>query len=350
MNQQTRPTNGDPPGDQLRRGLDEEAPEAPNAAGSSGDHYSEVDSEETGTAGNNIWKRLEAALGIGSSLSGIGGFLITLYKIMSFQCCTGADAAASYSETKVRSLVWAGSLIAGTVGVLIPVAVYTAVGTSCDATLPSPYPSLFPSTGTPGSPPSSYPSLFPSKEPPPLISETSPFPSEGPSISPPTTFPQPENDSCRMAQNITVGDSATWTTTVSGTTHGATPDADFASHEGQCKVNGVRLTAPGVWYHLISPKGALFTIEITTCSETTNFNTQLSIFDGLSCLDLTCVGANDQDPRMDGCVVIDSSYFSSSPPFPFVVIPARDEYRILVHGYEDAVGDFNLTIKTSFVR
>mmetsp|Transcript_19105 Transcript_19105/g.54250 ORF Transcript_19105/g.54250 Transcript_19105/m.54250 type:complete len:1116 (-) Transcript_19105:109-3456(-) len=102
--------------------------------------------------------------------------------------------------------------------------------------------------------------------------------------------------------------------------------------------------APGVWYSVVG-NGQI--ISATTCDESTNFDTQITVFEG-DCfitpdvadqgdVPLQCVTGNDQS-------ACGSSSFVEWQSELGVV------YRILVHGYGSRVGDFALIVSTTFTE
>ena len=128
----------------------------------------------------------------------------------------------------------------------------------------------------------------------------------------------PGNDDCTGAEDL--GLLATGVTrSTSGSTIDATDDGlNCLSY----------LFSPGIWYkvQVVGPSD----LTVSTCDGATNYDTAISVFKGVDCNNLTCVAGND-----DVC-----SQQSS------VTVPVCNttEYFILVHGYRDSVGDFNLTV------
>lgn len=90
------------------------------------------------------------------------------------------------------------------------------------------------------------------------------------------------------------------------------------------------ITSPGVWYRLSDYSGSL---NILANGES-GFDTQLSVYTG-SCEDLGCMTYND-DAKCD----LSSSMVD-------IQADASIDYYILVHGYGNTVGDFNLNLTTS---
>ena len=125
---------------------------------------------------------------------------------------------------------------------------------------------------------------------------------------------QPTNDACDDAILATCGQ------TVPGTTTGSTFD-----DVGTC---GTSNTSGGVWYSVI---GTGSVITVSTCNQA-SYDTKLSVFTG-DCGALTCVGGADDAAGCGG--------FTSEFSFPSV---AGQEYRVLVHGFDTATGDFNLSV------
>ena len=122
----------------------------------------------------------------------------------------------------------------------------------------------------------------------------------------------PENDLCSDAIPLECGD------TVSGTTELATfDDAGFC---------GTDNTAPGVWYS-VSHFGV---ITASTCNQA-DFDTKLSAYSG-ECGDLGCIDGNDDG---SGCAGFTSELSWAS---------GGDEELLLVHGFGEATGNFDLTL------
>lgn len=89
---------------------------------------------------------------------------------------------------------------------------------------------------------------------------------------------------------------------------------------------------PGVWYKVQGTGGA---ITADTCSENTNFDTQISVFRG-SCNGLECVNGNN-----DYCGKQSQVIWASE----------KDEfYYVYVHGTAEETGDFELTLTRDYER
>jgi hypothetical protein len=104
--------------------------------------------------------------------------------------------------------------------------------------------------------------------------------------------------------------------------------SDSATVDTQAKSCGSASipTAPGVWYTIIGDGG---TIGASTCTGT-DFDSQISVFTGGSCDQLTCVDGNN-----DACGSQSRVDFQSN----------RDQtYRVLVHGVGGASGKFTISI------
>lgn len=129
--------------------------------------------------------------------------------------------------------------------------------------------------------------------------------------------PVASNDLCDNAIAIACGE------LVTGNTFGATPD-----NAPDCVTTN---TAPGIWY---SFTGTGDYVELSTCG-TATFDTKISVFTG-GCAGLTCVTGNDDG---SGC-----SGFTSVAGF---VSQPGVEYLILVHGFDDAAGAFDMTVTCS---
>lgn len=123
----------------------------------------------------------------------------------------------------------------------------------------------------------------------------------------------PENNDCENAEPVSENFAL-------GTTLGASIDDDT----GVCDVD---VSAPGVWYTV---RGTGQRITADTCSDSTNFDTKITVYQGSSCSRLSCVEGND-----DYCDLQSSVTWEST---------VDQEYKILVHGFGSAAGDFRLDI------
>jgi hypothetical protein len=113
------------------------------------------------------------------------------------------------------------------------------------------------------------------------------------------------------------------------TSDGATVDTEVVSSCGF----PTKVSAPGVWYTIIGDGGV---ITASTCTGT-DFDSQISIFTGGSCGQLTCVNGPDIG-FVVGC-------FQTGVDFQSM----QDQtYHVLVHGIGDASGNFALRISTEF--
>ncbi len=127
-----------------------------------------------------------------------------------------------------------------------------------------------------------------------------------------TTQFYPENDTCEQAYYVPVN------STIEGFTTQATPDGAPACF-------GFTSTAPGVWYKVI---GTGSTITATTCSDA-DYDTKISVYCS-GCVSPLCIDAND-----DYCGVRSQVSWCSAP---------GQVYLVLVHGYGDQVGTFELDV------
>ncbi len=128
----------------------------------------------------------------------------------------------------------------------------------------------------------------------------------------------PANDLCDDAIDVTANVNGA---PVAGTTVGSTFD-----NVGTC---GASNTSPGVWYKFTATGNGQATVS--TCGAA-SFDTKLSVFTG-TCASRTCVGGNDD---FTGCT-------GSTSQLSFATT-AGTTYYILVHGFNAAVGTFNLTV------
>ena len=132
------------------------------------------------------------------------------------------------------------------------------------------------------------------------------------------------NDFCTSAIDISVGE------TLAGSTRDATNDSSIAP---DCGSNPVEADiSVGVWYHLV---GTGDKITLSTCDDA-DYDTSIGVYSGSCTTGLNCIAGNDDG---DGC-----SAFSSRTSF---ISNLDEDYFILIDGYEDSFGDFNLTVTSS---
>ena len=131
--------------------------------------------------------------------------------------------------------------------------------------------------------------------------------------------PPPGNDACENAAYLGCE------STLTGTLNGATTDL----------ISNPYLVSPqnkGVWYVY---QGNDNLTTISTCSNYTNFDTQLSVYTG-TCGSLTCIAANDDDPTC------------TSPTHSKITFQANSGtwYYIFVHGViiDNTSADFQLNV------
>jgi hypothetical protein len=126
----------------------------------------------------------------------------------------------------------------------------------------------------------------------------------------------PSNDTCAGA----VGPLA-----IPSTTAGST---EFAFFDDAPPCNAA-LTTPNVWYSVV---GTGTTITASLCSPATTYDTRISVYCG-TCDDLTCVGGNDQfcgdQSQISWCSQAGATYY------------------ILVHGFRDEHGPFELELSAN---
>lgn len=132
---------------------------------------------------------------------------------------------------------------------------------------------------------------------------------------------RPENDQCPGAISLEINGRA-----IEGSTSVSSSEDDL-TFCGDVYDSGFG----GVWY-TFTGTGALVLIGVNT--EDTHlglpFDSQISLYSGPSCDELTCVGGNDQD---------DGFGFSSSLPASTV---EGETYYVLVSGWGDSRGDFSI--------
>ncbi len=144
------------------------------------------------------------------------------------------------------------------------------------------------------------------------------------------------NDECGDALGV-----SSLNGSVIGDTLSASPEVGFDT----C---GTTLSAPGVWYSLI---GDGTTIQITTCgSSITDYDTKLNVY-CRSCDTPTCITGNDDgsptglspDPN---CVIPETGSTANRASTVTFCSQFGAEYLILVQGFNNAVGNFEMTIRS----
>lgn len=125
-----------------------------------------------------------------------------------------------------------------------------------------------------------------------------------------------ENDLCANAISLSCGQTITGTT--AGSNFNTLPACNLAPYDG------------GIWYTI---EGTGDEIEVSTCSASTNFDTQIAIFGG-TCNNLSCIAGNNNDAdcpsSRQSTVTFDSD--------------AGTTYYIYVTGVAGARGNFGLTV------
>jgi|GEM_PF-5819123 PKD repeat protein len=134
-----------------------------------------------------------------------------------------------------------------------------------------------------------------------------------------TAMPTPANDVCGSAQAITCGP------TYFGNTEAGMIDEFNIS----CDPSGVP-ASPGVWYAFT---GTGDSVVVTTCHDTTNFNTVLHVFTG-PCSALVCMAGNNNDTD---CPIDDANATVS------FVSQLGQVYYILLNGDGAEAGTYGLT-------
>jgi hypothetical protein len=131
------------------------------------------------------------------------------------------------------------------------------------------------------------------------------------------------NDLCCTAETIGIPSSTP------GTTVGASLDAGLPICDGPGVTDGGgnnQITAPSVWYRVVSPVNQTIYADVLTSS----FDTKLSVYTG-SCSALTCVTMNDD---------VNTS-FKSKVAWAAV---AGQEYFVMVHAFGTGSGTFTLNV------
>ncbi len=136
-------------------------------------------------------------------------------------------------------------------------------------------------------------------------------------------YAQPANDACSGAIAIACGQ------TVTGSNATATNDVTPAC--------GLSAPRKGVWYTITGTGGM---ITLSTCSSTSNFDTQISVYTG-ACTALACVASNDNDPAC-------SNFFGRLSTVSFNSTFGT-VYRIMVSGKLSASGTFTLSATCSVI-
>ena len=132
----------------------------------------------------------------------------------------------------------------------------------------------------------------------------------------------PANDSCSNAMAVTPG-------TYFGTTICASND-----NEVTCGTDNGNLG--GVWY-TYTPTVSGTNIEVSTCNAGTNFDTKIRVFEG-ACGALTCVvGEDDENGACGLRTIVDWCGV------------AGNTYYILIHGYGDSEGEFEMSLTESAI-
>lgn len=142
-------------------------------------------------------------------------------------------------------------------------------------------------------------------------------------VVPPTpapTFVPPINNRCDGAIPVAVG------STTKGTTVTAVHNADETGI--YC---GTTINSPGVWYRLSRGNGV---VTVDTCSFA-NYDSKISVFEGTLCGQLRCIDGDD-----DGCCGF------SAPSTVSWNARSGLTYYVLVHGWEDDVGLFDLSVSS----
>lgn len=110
-----------------------------------------------------------------------------------------------------------------------------------------------------------------------------------------------------------------------GTTMGATVDTNAPA------CSGIGVDQPGVWFQVVGlTQDGVMTAE--TCGEYSNYDIQLSVYQGSSCDNLECVAANDDSCGNKALVSWNAALGQT--------------YFLLVHGYiDDPVGNYQVSVQ-----
>jgi len=131
---------------------------------------------------------------------------------------------------------------------------------------------------------------------------------------------RPINDNCEGAIPVVIDSPAVNGTTQSSSTE---TDLDFCGEV-------IEVGYGGVWYKVDGSGGVLF-VGVTA---EPGFDSQLTVYSGANCGELTCVGGNDEGRVLDQ---------TSSLSFQSEV---GQEYFIFVHGWDTSRGDFSIEVVT----
>jgi hypothetical protein len=262
------------------------------------------------------------------------GFVCKSRSVPDSSCEFGAQVASWISDVNrtYYLLLHSESLsVTGTFGLTVRPFVFP----TNDAPTPAP---LVPTTpGPTGSPvvlesPSARPSPnlsqspMSSPTPPPITSRPTSIPTVNPTTKPPTGI-VPGNDSLQNAIPIMANGSV-----MLGSTVGATDDKEAVGVD----FCGAGIGAPGVWF-MVTGTGT--GVQVSTCSDATQYDTALSIFT-MKADDTTlqCIGGGDNNQR---CIF-------SRPKSSLVSFFAEAgvSYYVLVHGTNSEVGFFGLSAAT----
>ena len=111
---------------------------------------------------------------------------------------------------------------------------------------------------------------------------------------------------------------------VFGSNFGSTSDMDRA---GSCEALKGAVVGNGVWYSLV---GTGQTVTAHTCSEHTDFDTQITVFAGEDCSSLSCINFKDNNCGKRSWVTFNTEL--------------GDVYKILVSGSGTSEGQFVLEV------
>ena len=143
-----------------------------------------------------------------------------------------------------------------------------------------------------------------------------------------------ENDICEGSIDLTpfavpLGSSGT---VIQGSTVDSTPeDLDL------CGVTAA--SKSGIWYHYQNSLDDTIIVTASTCTDQTNFDTALTLYEGGGCDERTCVHGVDNDTE---CGTGDGEHTTLSWH-----ATSKMRYYLLVHGsLVNHTGDFGLTITT----
>ncbi|CAB9516959.1 expressed unknown protein [Seminavis robusta] len=161
----------------------------------------------------------------------------------------------------------------------------------------------------------------------------------------PTMTPIPFNDLCINAEGpvpVTkrLFDNSNDVNNATGVMAGTTVGATRADQETFNRCAGISFTGVGVWYYVFGT-GSILTAS--TCWPGTDLDTKLSIFSGPNCTSLVCTQGND-DASTTIRGACQHNRLASRASWDTQI---NQLYYILVHGFNNRVGNFELSVESN---